>query len=106
VGADEWEIYVVDEVRDWIMRLDLTTKEHVVHAIDVLAEHGPGLGRPMVDSISGSNISNLKELRPGTVRILFVFDQWRSSILPGGGRQGGSVERLVSRGDPVSRTTI
>lgn len=35
----------------------------------------------MVDTIVGSRIQNLKELRPGTVRILFVFDPWRCSIL-------------------------
>jgi len=34
-----------------------------------------------VDTISGSAIQNLKELRPGTVRVLFAFDPWRSSIL-------------------------
>jgi hypothetical protein len=54
-----------------------------------LLKHGPGLGRPMVDSISGSCISNLKELRPGTVRILFVFDPWRSSILLVAGDKAG-----------------
>ncbi|GAB1694207.1 type II toxin-antitoxin system RelE/ParE family toxin [Krasilnikovia sp. M28-CT-15] len=53
----------------------------VVQAIDLLAEAGPGLGRPVVDTIHGSSIANLKELRPGTVRILFVFDPWRASIL-------------------------
>lgn len=28
-----------------------------------------------------SAIANLKELRPGSVRILFVYDPWRSCIL-------------------------
>ena len=46
-----------------------------------LADIGPGLGRPLVDTIHGSSIANLKELRPGTVRILFAFDPWRDSIL-------------------------
>ncbi|WP_067695434.1 type II toxin-antitoxin system RelE/ParE family toxin [Nocardia jejuensis] len=77
----EWEIYVVDEVRQWIMQLDEANYRRVSQAIDLLAELGPGLGRPLVDTITGSAISNLKELRPGTVRILFVFDPWRSSIL-------------------------
>jgi hypothetical protein len=53
----------------------------VVQAIDALAEAGAGLGRPLVDTIHGSSISNLKELRPGNIRILFAFDPWRSSIL-------------------------
>jgi hypothetical protein len=51
-----------------------------------LAEVGPNLGRPLVDRIKGSAIHNLKELRPGSagsteVRILFVFDPWRSAVL-------------------------
>ncbi len=77
----EWEIYVVNEVRDWIDGLDEATHARVVAALDLLAEHGPGLGRPLVDTIHGSAVANLKELRPGTVRVLFAFDPWRSSIL-------------------------
>lgn len=86
---DEWEVYVVDEVLDWLDRLDEPTHTRVVQAIDALAEGGPGLGRPLVDTITGSKISNLKELRPGTVRILFVFDPWRSSILLAAGDKAG-----------------
>jgi hypothetical protein len=56
----------------------------------VLAEHGPALGRPLVDVIHGSSIANMKELRPGTVRILFVFDPWRSTILLVAGDKRGS----------------
>ena len=47
------------------------------------------LGRPLVDTITGSSIANLKELRPGSVRILFVFDPWRSSILLVAGDKAG-----------------
>ena len=57
--------------------------------LDTLADLGPGLGRPLVDTIHGSSIANLKELRPGTVRILFVFDPWRDSILLVAGDKSG-----------------
>jgi hypothetical protein len=67
----------------------MPTYRRVVRAIDVLAETGPGLGRPLVDTIHGSTLANLKELRPGTVRILFAFDPWRSSILPVAGDEEG-----------------
>jgi hypothetical protein len=89
VDSDEWEIYVVNEVSDWIDSLDAGTHVRVVEAIDLLAEQGPGLGRPLVDTIHGSSIANLKELRPGTVRILFAFDPWRSSILLVAGDKSG-----------------
>jgi hypothetical protein len=87
--AEEWEIYLVDEVRDWIDGLDPTTHARVVQAIDLLAETGPRLGRPLVDTIHGSTMANLKELRPGTVRVLFAFDPWRSSILLVAGDKAG-----------------
>jgi len=44
---------------------------------------------PLVDTIHGSSIANLKELRPGTVRILFAFDPWRDSILLVAGDKAG-----------------
>ena len=78
---EEWEVFVVHEVREWIGGLDAHAHQRVVHAIDLLAELGPGLGRPLVDTLAGSTIVNLKELRAGSVRILFVFDPWRSAIL-------------------------
>jgi len=51
--------------------------------MDVLAEYGPTLGRPLVDALTGSKLANLKELRPrqANIRVLFVFDPWRSAIL-------------------------
>lgn len=75
MADEEWEIHVVNEVH--------------TSSAGVLAEMGPGLGRPLVDTITGSAIANLKELRPGTVRILFVFDPWRSSILLVAGDKAG-----------------
>ncbi|UGT42062.1 type II toxin-antitoxin system RelE/ParE family toxin [Nocardia yamanashiensis] len=89
MADQEWDIYVVNEVREWIEQLDEANLQRVVQAIDALAEGGPGLGRPLVDTIAGSNIPNLKELRPGTVRILFVFDPWRSTVLLVAGNKAG-----------------
>lgn len=64
-------------------------------ALDRLAEVGPSLGRPLVDRITGSELHKLKELRPGSsgrseIRILFVFDPWRSAILLTGGDKAGN----------------
>ncbi|MEU0553906.1 type II toxin-antitoxin system RelE/ParE family toxin [Dactylosporangium sp. NPDC006015] len=72
MATPEWDIYIVNEVRSWIFSLEPTAKARVVQAIDALAESGPGLGRPLVDTITHSSLANLKELRPGTMRILFV----------------------------------
>ncbi|MEU0477738.1 type II toxin-antitoxin system RelE/ParE family toxin [Streptosporangium sp. NPDC006013] len=90
----EWEVRVTNEIHDWIRALDERSRLQVVDAIDRLAEAGPGLGRPLVDKLEGSRIHNLKELRPGSagrseIRILFVFDPWRSAILLLGGDKSG-----------------
>ena len=87
---------------DWIEQLDDATHARVVQAIDALAEGGPSLGRPLVDTIIGSKIQNLKELRPGTVRILFVFDPWRSSILLVAGDKAGQWNQWYRQAIPLA----
>ena len=62
------------EVSTWILGLPDDTYDRVEAAIDMLAQRGPGLGRPLVDSITGSRHQNMMELRVGTCRILFAFD--------------------------------
>ena len=74
-------------------------------AVDRLAEGGPALGRPLVDSIAHSQIGNLKELRPGSpgrseVRILFAFDPWWSAILLTGGDKSGDWQGWYRRAIP------
>jgi hypothetical protein len=92
--VEEWEIRVTNEILAWINVLDERSKGQVVDAIDRLAAGGPGLGRPLVDRLEGSQVHNLKELRPGSagrseIRIIFVFDPWRSAILLVGGDKSG-----------------
>lgn len=91
----EWEIYVTDEVREWISELDALSHRLVVQAVDLLADRGPALGRPLVDRVEHSSVQNLKELRPGSagrseIRVLFVFDPWRSAILLVAGDKSGN----------------
>ncbi|HWB37683.1 MAG TPA: type II toxin-antitoxin system RelE/ParE family toxin [Rugosimonospora sp.] len=73
---------------------DPDTFRSVNVAVDILAEVGPALGRPLVDTLRGSDIANLKELRPRSgrevaVRILFVFDPWSQAILLVAGNKAG-----------------
>jgi hypothetical protein len=85
----DWIVLLTDEVTEWLAALaeeDDKTATLVRAAIRLLATDGPGLGRPIVDTVKGSAIKNLKELRPGSsgrteMRILFVFDPWRQAIL-------------------------
>lgn len=102
MGDSEWDVYVVDEVLEWIQKLDDEAHARVVQAIDVLAAGGPGLGRPLVDTITGSSLQNLKELRPGTVRILFAFDPWRASILLVAGDKAGRWQSWYREAIPLA----
>lgn len=82
----------------WLNDLEKADPDSYVlvnQAIWILACHGPAEGRPLVDRIKGSALHNLKELRPGSagrseVRILFVFDPWRSAILLVAGDKSGN----------------
>ena len=93
-----WEIYLTDEVNEWLdglLKHDTDSHRQVVSAVEALADAGPNLGRPLVDRIKASSLHNLKELRPGSagrseIRILFVFDPWRSAILLVAGDKAGN----------------
>lgn len=97
----EWEIILTGEVEDFLDQLWVSDREShrlVNQAILVLERNGPTEGRPLVDSITASSLSNLKELRPPSigrteVRILFVFDPWRSAVLLVAGDKSGQWKR-------------
>jgi hypothetical protein len=99
--VDDWDIYMTSEVAAWLENLqasDTKTADLVDDAIYALSRSGPALGRPLVDTIAGSKIKNLKELRPGSggtskIRLLFVFDPWRSAVLLVAGDKSGKWNR-------------
>jgi hypothetical protein len=84
-----WPIEATDVFEAWYSRLDDLDREAVNAAVDTLEERGPGLGRPLVDAVRGSRYGHLKELRIGTIRILFRFDPRRTAILLLGGDKRG-----------------
>ena len=105
-----WDVYLTDEVDAWLYELaakDLSSFEQAVIAIEALAEAGPTLGRPLVDRIKGATVHNMKELRPGSsgsteIRILFVFDPWRSAILLVAGNKSGVWSEWYRRNIPIA----
>ena len=73
-------------IMDWLDEQDRGTVASVFAALEVLQREGPNLGRPLVDSINGSKLKNMKELRPASpgdseVRILFAFDPLRQAVM-------------------------
>lgn len=82
-----WAVEFTDQFGDWFAGLDTAERRIVVAAVTILEDQGPGLGRPLVDTIKSSRHPNMKELRPrgGNLRILFAFDPRRMAILLIGG---------------------
>lgn len=80
-----WEIEL-GYIETWLDEQDDETFVHILEALEMLKSQGPALGRPLVDSITGSKAKNLKELRPASpkgteIRILFAFDPVRHAIM-------------------------
>lgn len=91
-----WEVIWDDECARWRDSLPEDVQDDIAAHVGVLAEHGPALGRPRVDTLTDTPIPNLKELRvqSGTrpYRILFAFDPRRRAILLVGGDKGGDAK--------------
>jgi hypothetical protein len=93
----EWEILMTTEVEaflDGLYESDRVSHQLVNQAILVLERNGPAEGRPLVDTVTASRVANMKELRPPSagrseVRIMFVFDPWRSAVLLVAGDKSG-----------------
>lgn len=103
------EMWSVDlgPIVEWLTALDQDSRAQVVAAVELLEEHGPHLGRPLVDTVSGSRHKNMKELRPGSsgrseLRILFAFDPLRRGILLVAGDKSGSWTRWYQKNIPLA----
>jgi hypothetical protein len=104
----EWEILMtrqVEEFLDTLYEADRESHRLVNQTILVLERNGPAEGRPLVDTVTASHINNMKELRPPStgrteIRILFVFDPWRSAVLLLAGDKSGRWNRWYREAIP------
>ena len=90
----KWSVDVALIV-EWLEALDDRSYIQVIAAIELLEEHGPHLGRPVVDTVAASRHRNMKELRPGSagrseLRVLFAFDPERQAIMLVAGDKAGN----------------
>jgi hypothetical protein len=105
-----WEVSLHAEVEAWFLdlcRADPLSADLVAEAIDLLAEEGPALGRPLVDRIQTSRFHNMKELRPGSsgsteVRLLFAFDPRREAIFLIAGDKSGQWRKWYQTAIPLA----
>lgn len=102
-----WSVIVHPAVDEWLKAIDKNTFEQIAAAVRELSATGPGLGRPLADTVKGSRHSNMKELRPGSsgrseVRILFAFDKQRQAILLVAGDKAGNWKRWYKQAIPLA----
>ena len=105
-----WEILLTAQVEDFLDQLyeaDRESHRLVNQAILVLERNGPAEGRPLVDSITASRIANMKELRPPSagrseVRVLLVFDPWRSATMLIAGDKSGQWQKWYRTAIPMA----
>ena len=108
-----WAVNATDEYLEWFGKQTAESKEALLAKVLLLKEFGPQLGRPHADTLKGSRIKNLKELRARTptqvLRVLYYFDDKRQSLLLVGGNKKGksfykkliqSAEMLIERYRP------
>jgi len=106
-GDVRWEVEYTDEFEEWWTTLTMNDQAAIDRAVQELAERAPALGRPWVDTITGSRHPNVKELRPrgGYLRVLFAFDPRRTAILLIGGDKEGQwtawYEQLIPIADQL-----
>jgi hypothetical protein len=84
-----WTLIYVEEFKAWLDTQEEGLEDEALARLDMLREKGPLLGRPYADTLKGSVLSNLKELRfkynKKQIRILFVFDHKRQAVILLGG---------------------
>ena len=83
-----WEILETTEYTAWFGGLTEKQQTAINRRLEFLRSLGPAATRPYVDTINGSTVSNLKELRvssSGVLRVLFAFDPKRRAVLLFGG---------------------
>ena len=88
---------------DWLHGLDEQRKSQVQAALRRVENTGPTLRRPRADSIHGSRVHNLKELRLHKgLRVLFAFDPDQQAVMLVGGDKTGSWKRWYRKMIPVA----
>ena len=97
-----WDGEYTDQFEQWWDTLTAEDQQSIDAAVRLLEQRGPGLGRPLVDSINGSRHANLKELRAGTIRILVAFDPRRTAILLIGGDKRDRWQEFYEQAIPLA----
>jgi hypothetical protein len=103
-----WDVEIGDELDEEWNQLPVEVQDEILAHGKLLAQFGPALGRPRVDTLNGSRYANMKELRfdaaGGVWRVAFAFDPRRRGILLVAGNKSGVSEKrfykqLIAKAD-------
>lgn len=87
-----WTIQTRKVFEQWLSQLSDADRKEVLALLKVLRVKGPMLSRPYADTLKGSSMFNLKELRVQSegdpIRVLFAFDPDRQGVILCGGHKG------------------
>ena len=90
----EYIVLLDADFEQWLREQEAGLRDSILAHALLLGKFGPALGRPQVDTLKGSKLPNLKELRVQyrgePRRVLFVFDPKRQAILLVGGNKQGN----------------
>lgn len=104
----EWNVRFHDDFEREFLAMAIEVQDELLAQARVLSKLGPALGRPQVDTLTGSKHANMKELRfkagNGVWHIAFAFDPERSAILLVAGDKSGVSQKqfyrsLIDRAD-------
>jgi len=97
-----WTVIFHDDFDDEFSLLTDDLQDGVLAHAKVLAQFGPHLGRPTVDTLKASRHTNIKELRfdwqGGVWRVAFAFDPNRQAFLLMGGNKVGRISGVFTSG--------
>ncbi len=97
-----WTVLFHDEFEPEFDELPQAVQDELYAEAGFIEMFGPGCGRPHVDTLKGSDYSNMKELRfeamDGEWRVAFAFDPKRKAmLLVAGDKSGGSEKKFYKR---------
>ena len=97
-----WRVIYHEKFKEEFPRLPESAQDKLLDAEDILREAGPNATRPLVDTLKGSKLKNLKEIRfrasGSEWRFAFIFDPQRNAIiLVAGNKSGTNQKRFYSK---------
>ena len=97
-----WDVRLHNAFEAEFQAFERGVQTELLAVAKLLAEYGPQLGRPYVDTLKGSKHTNMKEMRfsaaDGEWRAAFAFDPERKAIvLVAGDKSGGSQKRFYKQ---------